>query len=114
MVKRDKDVSASLTSVCDGVKQKTGCALPQAKCGVHIASRRGRKARCARHLTSSRLRDAVPRWRATCDGRHCPRRRKRNAFRIGRRPSGTTRDAGGMCHRALARRRAAGRAELGP
>ena len=48
MVKRNKDVSVSLTSVCDGVKQKTGCGILQAKCGAHNASCRGREARCRR------------------------------------------------------------------
>jgi len=37
MVKRNKDVATSLISVRDGVKQKTGCELPQAECGAQGA-----------------------------------------------------------------------------
>ena len=99
--------TAALIRARESVKQKTGR-------GVHSASCWGCEARCTRHLTLSRAHDAVPRWRATFDMGHCPRRRKRDASRTGRVPSGTTRDARSTGHLALARSRAAGRAKRRP
>jgi hypothetical protein len=99
MVKRNKDVSASLTSVCDGVKQKTGCGLPQAECGAHGASCMGRKARCMGHPTGAIFRVAGNATHSALDVNHPAPRAMQAAHTIGRSPEAVLQGAQGTVQR---------------